>query len=57
MRRQARVHTSRGWKVPCFERVVPGRGVGYCVIIRRKDGIGDGGCVGFEERQGTSLGS
>ena len=36
--------------------MVPGSGVGYCVIIRSEDGIGDGTAVRFEEGKGASLG-
>ena len=36
--------------------MVPGGGVGYCVVVWSEDGIGDGGGMGSEERKGASLG-
>ena len=56
MRRQACIHATRGGEIPGFESVVPGRGVGYCVIVWSENGIGDGACVGFEKRKRASLG-
>ncbi len=55
MCRRARIHTSRGGEVPSLEIVVPGCRVGYRVIIRSEDSIGDGAGVGFEKRKGASL--